>query len=65
MAGRGSGTAIDVMYTICLWKWMERVRSNGVGQMKTGKCRVFFDFLALVGLLPAGDVNIFDTRSVY
>ena len=41
------------------------MRSNDIGQMKTGKCRIFLDFLALVGLLPAGDVYIFESRSVY
>ena len=40
---------------------MGRVQSNEVGQMETGKCRgFFFGFLALVGLLPAGDVKLFD-----
>ena len=36
-----------------------------VGQKTLENAEVFLDFLALVGLLPAGDVNIFDTRSVY
>ena len=33
--------------------------------METGKCRVFLDFLALVGLLPAGDMYLFDICNVY
>ena len=41
------------------------MQSNDVGQMETGKCNGFFGFLALVGPLPAGDVYIFDARSVY